>query len=117
MTEFSVDVNDNVVQSSRPGAPIPIPPPLRHQLEVDFKTDLSDVRIHSGHNAGTLGALAFTDGNNIHFQPGFNLYGTPGADNMVRHELAHVVQQRQVGQIRAPHYTFRPGSPRGTSNP
>lgn len=83
----------------------PIPPPLRHRLETQFGEDFSAVRIHTDHNAATLGAVAYTQGSEIHFQPGYQPYG-PGGMELLGHELTHVVQQRQVGAVPSPRRTF-----------
>jgi len=95
----------NTPQQSRSGQPIP--PPLRHQMEVAFGADFSDVRIHSGHNVAALGALAYTHGNHIHFQP--DPYGIHHPDpTIIAHELTHIVQQRTPGQVPTPQHTFKP---------
>ncbi len=73
----------------------PIPPSLRHHMEASFGQDFSDVRVHHGHEATTLGARSFTHGNNIHFAPGrYDPHSTQGQE-LLGHELTHVVQQRQ----------------------
>lgn len=73
----------------------PIPPSVRHNLEATFGEDFSTVRVHHGHEATMAGALAFTRGDNIHFAPGtYNPYSAHGQE-LLGHELAHVVQQRQ----------------------
>ena len=74
------------------GPGTPIPPPLRHELEVRFKADLSAVRLHSDHDARMLDSKAMTRGNDIHFQPGFDPL-TPAGRELLAHELTHVVQQ------------------------
>jgi hypothetical protein len=58
--------------------------------------DFSDVRIHKDStNAVRLGALAYTRGNDIHFAPGQYNPDTVEGKRIIRHELGHVVQQRQ----------------------
>jgi hypothetical protein len=101
---------EQVQQPSLPRPGSPIPPPLRHQLEVTFRADLSNVRIHSAHNASALGAVAYTHGDDIHFKPGVYQPYSPGGHELLAHELTHVVQQRAVGQVPTPHHTFRSGS-------
>jgi hypothetical protein len=60
--------------------------------------DLSDVRVHTGDNAAALAravsARAFTVGNDIFFGAGEYQPGTPGGNELIAHEAAHVVQQR-----------------------
>jgi hypothetical protein len=72
-----------------------IPPSLRHNMEAAFGHDFSDVRVHHGHEATILGAQSFTHGNDIHFAPGrYDPHSLQGQE-LIGHELAHVVQQRQ----------------------
>jgi hypothetical protein len=80
-----------------PGSPdsgTPIPPTLRHQLEVEMRADLSAVRIHSDHTPTMLGAQAFTSGSDIHFRPGVYNAHSPAGRELLGHELTHVVQQQ-----------------------
>jgi hypothetical protein len=60
--------------------------------------DVSDVRVHTGENAAALAravsARAFTVGNDIFFGAGEYRPGTPGGNQLIAHEAAHVVQQR-----------------------
>ena len=65
---------------------IPLAPNLRHLAEAMNNLDLSDVRVHVGHEATHLGAAAFTAGSDI--------YLAPGNEHLTPHELTHVVQQR-----------------------
>ncbi|MCK9919344.1 DUF4157 domain-containing protein [Microbacteriaceae bacterium K1510] len=66
-----------------------------------FKTDFSDVQVHVGPEASSLGALAFTQGANLYFAPGHYSPATPLGLQLLGHELTHVVQQR-VGRVRNP---------------
>jgi hypothetical protein len=99
--------NQNANATQQPSSGQPIPPPLLHQMEVTFGADFSDVRIHSGHHAPALGALAYTRGNNIYLQPDPHGINHPDPQ-FLAHELAHVVQQRAPGQVPTPQYTFKP---------
>ncbi|MGL5888900.1 MAG: DUF4157 domain-containing protein [Bacteroidia bacterium] len=57
--------------------------------------DFSNVNIHEGNKASDVGALAYTQGNDIHFAQGkFDTASTSGKA-LLGHELAHVVQQRE----------------------
>jgi len=71
-----------------------LPGPLRHQMESRLGANFSDVRVHEGHQATLVGAQAYTSGNNIHFAPGHYDPASPGGQELIGHELAHVVQQR-----------------------
>jgi len=72
-----------------------MPPSVRHRMETSFGTDFSDVRIHEDHSATMLGATAYTSGNAIHFAPGTYDPHSAAGQNLLSHELVHVVQQRQ----------------------
>ncbi len=66
------------------------------QMQSAFDTDFSDVNIHEdSKTASDLGALAFTQGNNVHFAPGQFKPDTQSGKELIGHELTHVVQQRE----------------------
>ncbi len=78
-----------------------LPEPVQRKMETFFKTDFSDVRVHVGPQASSIGALAFTLGSNIYFAPGqYNPQSVHG-QQLLGHELAHVLQQR-AGRVRNP---------------
>jgi hypothetical protein len=84
---------------ARPGQPLA--PAVLQRAEAAFGTRFSDVRVHVGPHASRLGAVAFTNGSDIHFAPGhYELHSTRGR-HLLAHELAHVVQQR-TGRVRNP---------------
>jgi len=68
----------------------------RTQMENNFGTSFADVRVHTGSAAQQLnrsvGAKAFTTGNDIFFGPN----GNPTDQGLLAHELTHVVQQRSM---------------------
>ncbi len=69
---------------------------VKERMESSIGADFSDVRIHSSSSqAPDVGALAFTQGNDIHFAPGQFSPETSGGQRLLGHELAHVVQQRE----------------------
>jgi hypothetical protein len=72
-------------------------------MEKMFNTNLSDVRIHTeGRQAESLGALAFTTGNDIYFASGrYNPYTQQG-QRLLGHELTHVIQQKE-GRVKNPY--------------
>ena len=78
-----------------------LPEPVQRKMETFFKTDFSDVRVFMGPQAPSIGALAFTLGSNIYFAPGqYNPQSVHG-QQLLGHELAHVLQQR-AGRVRNP---------------
>ena len=78
-----------------------IPDQVRGKMERFFGTDFSGVRVHVGPEAPAIGALAFTVGDTIVFAPGQYDPGSPRGQQILGHELAHVVQQR-AGRVRNP---------------
>jgi hypothetical protein len=79
----------------------PLPDAVRQKMEAFFKADFSSVRIFQGPQAQSIGAHAFTMGSDIHFAPGQFSPDTPRGQQLLGHELAHVLQQRQ-GRVRVP---------------
>jgi hypothetical protein len=83
------------------GSGQPLPETVQKKMESFFNTSFADVRIHVGHEAPTIGALAFTHGNDLYFAPGqYNPQSTQG-QQLLGHELTHVLQQR-AGRVRNP---------------
>ena len=72
----------------------PLPETVRARMEAYFEADFSTVRVHVGMDAPSLGALAFTVGESIHFAPEQYQPFTERGLRLLGHELAHVVQQR-----------------------
>ncbi len=79
----------------------PLPDGVRQKMESFFKADFSDVRVHVGAEAPAIGALAFTMGSSLYFAPGQYNPDTLHGQQLLGHELTHVVQQRQ-GRVRNP---------------
>lgn len=72
-----------------------MPEDVQMKMEQAFQADFSDVKIHEGSRASDVGALAYAQGNDIHFAQGkFEPHSQSGQE-LLGHELAHVVQQRQ----------------------
>ena len=67
---------------------------VQEKMEAAFGTDLSDVRVHEGAQPRELGALAYTHGSDIHFAPGTFDPASSAGQELLGHELAHVIQQR-----------------------
>lgn len=78
-----------------------LPDAVRGKMERFFGTDFSGVRVHVGSEAPAIGALAFTVGDTIVFAPGQYDPSSPRGQQILGHELAHVVQQR-AGRVRNP---------------
>ncbi len=72
-----------------------IPASLRTKMEKSFNTSFADVKVHEGPQAKSLNAIAYTQGNQIHFAPGQFKPQTSSGQALLGHELAHVVQQRR----------------------
>lgn len=70
-----------------------IPDNLQQQFESKSGYSFDDVRVHyNSQKPAQLQALAYTQGNEV--------YIGPGQEKHLKHELAHVVQQKQ-GIVRA----------------
>lgn len=73
-----------------------IPDDVRQRMESAFATDFSSVRVHpDSAQAPEVGALAYTQGTDIHFAPGQFKPETSSGQQLLGHELAHVVQQQE----------------------
>lgn len=79
----------------------PLPNPVRQKMESFFNTSFADVRVHVGAQASSIGALAFTHGSNLYFAPGQYNPSTAQGQQLLGHELTHVMQQR-AGRVRNP---------------
>ncbi len=77
-------------------------PAVRQVMEEFFQADFSDVRVHEGATAPSIGALAFTLGHELHFAPGLYDPGSREGIELLGHELTHVVQQRD-GRVANPY--------------
>lgn len=67
---------------------------VRSSVERSFGCDFSAVRVHEGPQAAAVGALAYTQGEDIHFAPGAYRPDSTAGREVLAHELTHVVQQR-----------------------
>ena len=79
----------------------PLPSEVRAKMENALGGDFSDVRVHIGHEASSLGAIAYTWGTNIHFAPGQYNPHTIQGQKLLGHELWHVLQQK-AGRVKNP---------------
>ncbi|MEY2422502.1 MAG: hypothetical protein QOI95_2569 [Acidimicrobiaceae bacterium] len=84
------------------GRGAPMPAPIRRSMEGAFDADFSDVRLHAGANATRLNdrvqAKAFTIGSDIFFRGGMPDGQSRGGQELLAHELTHVVQQGGTAQ-------------------
>jgi len=75
----------------------PLESKTRAALETDFGHDFSGVRVHADPRAAAsaqaVSARAWTVGSHIAFAPGQYQPHTPSGSHLLRHELAHTMQQ------------------------
>ncbi|WP_437275858.1 DUF4157 domain-containing protein [Sorangium sp. So ce375] len=79
-----------------------LPPSVQLRMERYFGADFSDVRVHVGPEAASIGALAFTLGSDLYFAPEHYQPHTRYGQELLGHELTHVVQQRE-GRVANPY--------------
>lgn len=78
-----------------------MPEKVQAKMEKSFGADFSDVKIHADSSkASDIGAQAFAQGNNIHMAPGKYSPNSQSGQELLGHELTHVVQQRE-GRVQA----------------
>ena len=78
-----------------------LPKEVQTKMESALGGDFSDVRIHVGSEVASIGAIAFTWGSDIHFAPGYYNPHSMQGQQLLGHELSHVLQQR-AGRVRNP---------------
>jgi hypothetical protein len=75
----------------------PVEPATRNFMEPRFGHDFSQIRVHTGRQAGesarAVHARAYTVGNHLVFTEDAYQPSTPAGRRLLAHELAHVVQQ------------------------
>lgn len=77
-----------------------MPAAVQAKMERSFGADFSAVRIHEGPQAQAAGAHAYAQGTDIHFAPGRYDPHSERGQELLGHELAHVVQQSR-GRVHA----------------
>lgn len=78
-----------------------MPVAVQAKMENAFQSDFSTVRVHpDSPRVSEAGMRAVTEGNEIHFAPGAYRPTTEPGQQLLGHELAHVVQQR-TGRVRS----------------
>jgi hypothetical protein len=90
---------DSGVLGLASGGGKPLPDSVRGKMEAALGADFSNVRVHVGPQAERIGAIAFTIGSDIYFAPGRYQPDTVQGQQLLGHELSHVVQQR-AGRVR-----------------
>jgi outer membrane protein OmpA-like peptidoglycan-associated protein len=79
----------------------PLDAEVRRTMEPRFGHDFEHVRVHTGgraaESAEAVSAKAYTAGSNVVFGAGQFAPGTERGQQLLAHELAHTVQQRQAG--------------------
>ncbi|MCF2219895.1 DUF4157 domain-containing protein [Chryseobacterium sp. PS-8] len=79
-----------------------IPENIKNEMEYSFNSNFSDVILkENSTQAKNLNAIAFAQGNEIHFASSFNPHSNQSKE-ILGHELAHVIQQRS-GIVNASH--------------
>ena len=80
------------------GGGAPLDESTRDSMESRFGHDFGDVRVHTDRQASdsaeSVGANAYTVGNDIVFRSGHFDSASPTGQRTIAHELSHVVQQR-----------------------
>ncbi len=96
------------VEAARSGG-APLPAAVRRRMETGFGTGLGHVRVHDGPDAARLsasiGAEAFTTGRDIFFGAGRFAPDTPEGEQVLAHEIAHVIAE-PTGVHRWPSWPF-----------
>ena len=84
------------------GSGAPLEPPVRRSMESAFGHNFADVRVHADGESDTLNrsvsARAFTLRSDIFLSREATGAGPYGGNQLLAHELTHVVQQRSIDQ-------------------
>jgi len=93
---------ENQLVSSKGGGR-PMSGETRSSMESGFGADFGNVRIHTDSNAvqmnKSLGAQAFTSGNDIYFNEGKYNPNSSSGKHLLAHELTHTIQQGGSGAM------------------
>ena len=92
MRRRQVTLRRRAARRAGDGGGAPLPDGVRAKMERSFGRSLGDVRLHRDGLAEERGALAFTEGQDIHLQRAIDPESDRG-QRLLGHELAHVVQQ------------------------
>lgn len=101
------EVEQNIQQSRGSGQPLDAS--VREPMQQAFGTDFSGVKIHTNSQSDqlnrSLSARAFTTGSDIFFKQGEYNPGSRDGQELLAHELTHVVQQ--MGTVQASGFTIQ----------
>jgi hypothetical protein len=104
--DLQMKADPNAIQRAEPeeelqmkAEPNKMPQNVQSKMEGALSADFSNVKVHEGSKASDVGALAYAQGNDIHFAPGQYDPGSKSGQELLGHELTHVVQQRQ-GEVK-----------------
>jgi Domain of unknown function (DUF4157) len=93
---------ESSIQQAR-GSGQPLTEGIRRPMEQAFGADFSGVRVHTDERSDRLNrwvqALAFTTGQDVFFRQGAYQTGSRGGQELLAHELTHVVQQGYSGNM------------------
>jgi len=82
---------------------VDLPADVRARMQVQLGEDLGGVRVHAGPDAAraadSVEAVAFTTGEDIVLGSVAARPGTVAGDELLAHELTHVVQQRRAADV------------------
>jgi Domain of unknown function (DUF4157) len=96
-----VDAATEAALAGARGGGHPLPEQVRGPMERALGEDFGAVRVHADARAnrlaGALSARAFTTGNDLFFKQGQYAPESRGGQELLAHELTHVVQQRGSG--------------------
>jgi len=74
----------------------PLDSAVRDKMEQSFDAEFSEIKVHADSGeAAQMGVRSFSRGNTLYFAPGQYAPGTTAGQQLIGHELAHVVQRRQ----------------------
>ncbi|MCG8422696.1 MAG: DUF4157 domain-containing protein, partial [Proteobacteria bacterium] len=88
-------VRQGEVASPESGSGSKLPTAVQEKMESAFARDFSAVRVHEGPQAQAMGAKAYTQGTDIFFGLGEYDPHSQAGQELLGHELTHVVQQVQ----------------------
>ena len=99
--EAAASFGHNIALLRSSGSGRPLPRAVQSKMERAFGREFSRVRVHEDRSPLSMGALAYTRGKDIHFAPGEYQPGSRSGQELIGHELTHVVQQ-QAGRVAIP---------------